>query len=421
MAITKRLKILISAYACSPYQGSEPGVGWGFVVELAKHHELWVIVEEEKFRADIERYLAEVTEFSKSVHFYFIPKQRNRPLRKIWPPSYYWYYRRWHQKAYELAKLLHAEIRFDLAHQLTMVGFREPGYLWQLGIPFVWGPVGGMGLFPWRFLNKVGWYGALYYLGYNFYNLVQMRFLWRPRLAAKVAGCGLLAATPENQISALAYWGCASTVVTEVGLPCETVGSISGRPRDEPLRVVWTGQHTPGKALNLGLVALATLPDTVPWDLHVLGKGHRTAVWQRMADRLGVSARCRFHGWLPRDQALGVMKSAHVMLITSLRDLTSTVAIEALALGLPIVCLDHCGFAHVVDETCGIKVPVNTPVQVIKGLADAITLLATDESLRQRLANGAVRRAESFAWSKKIDVLNSIYANKLAESAPIQV
>ncbi|MBM9532177.1 hypothetical protein JWG42_18650, partial [Desulfoprunum benzoelyticum] len=54
-----RLKVLISAYACSPYKGSEPGVGWGFVAELAKHHDLWVIVEEEKFRADIERYLDE--------------------------------------------------------------------------------------------------------------------------------------------------------------------------------------------------------------------------------------------------------------------------------------------------------------------------------------------------------------------------
>jgi hypothetical protein len=55
--MTTRLKVLISAYACSPYKGSEPGVGWGFVAALAEHHDLWVIVEEEKFRTDIERYL----------------------------------------------------------------------------------------------------------------------------------------------------------------------------------------------------------------------------------------------------------------------------------------------------------------------------------------------------------------------------
>lgn len=43
-----RLKVLVSAYACSPERGSEPAVGWGFVSALRKFHDLWVIVEEEK-------------------------------------------------------------------------------------------------------------------------------------------------------------------------------------------------------------------------------------------------------------------------------------------------------------------------------------------------------------------------------------
>ena len=165
--MSRRLKVLVSAYAPSPYKGSEPVVGWGFVSALARHHDLSVIVEDEKFRADIERYLADHPEYSQSVHFFFIRKQRNRILRKVWPPSYYWYYRRWHEEAYHLAQELNQEVGFDIAHQLTMVGFREPGYLWKLKVPFVWGPIGGMGLFPWRFLRAVGGYGAIYYIGYN--------------------------------------------------------------------------------------------------------------------------------------------------------------------------------------------------------------------------------------------------------------
>ena len=51
------------------------------------------------------------------------------------------------------------------------------------------------------------------------------------------------------------------------------------------------------------------------------------------------------------------MQDADIALITSLRELTSTV-IESLSLGLPVVCLDHCGFSDVIDESCGIKVPV---------------------------------------------------------------
>lgn len=404
-----RLKILISAYACSPYKGSEPGVGWGFVSTLAKDHDLWVIVEEEKFKDDIERALDENPQLRKSVSFHFIRKRRNRLLRKIWPPSYYWYYQRWQRDALHLAESLHQEVGFDLVHQLTMVGFREPGYLWTLPIPFVWGPIGGMGLFPWRFLSSVGVYGSLYYLGYNLVNILQMKYSFRPRRAAQVAGNGLLAATPENQESVLKYWGCSSKVLCEVGLPNEPVSETCARAFDEPFRIVWSGQHTPGKALNLGIMALSRLPQEVKWELRILGKGPKTASWKRLADRLGVASRCCFLGWLPRDKALEVMRQSHMMLITSLRDLTSTVTVEALALGLPIVCVNHCGFAAAVNDSCGIRIPVTTSDEVVERFKCAIERLAMDESERKRLALGALKRAAVFSWDQKVRDLENIY------------
>lgn len=415
MTLVKSMKILISAYACSPYQGSEPGVGWGFVSELAKHHELWVIVEEEKFRDDIERYLIDNPDFGKRVRFYFIRKQRNRLLRKFWPPSYYHYYRRWHEDARDLGRNLNEIVHFDLMHQLTMVGFREPGYLWQIDLPFVWGPVGGLGSFPWRFLPTVGFYGALYYIGYNLYNALQARFMSRPRLAARRAGSALISCTPDNQREALRFWCCDSTVISEVGLPRAPVSKPVVREPAQPMRIIWTGLHLPRKALNLGLSALASQQEQL-WELHILGKGPCSAAWQQAAERLGLGARCRFHGWLPRDEALSVMESAHVMLITSLRDLTSTVTVEALAMGLPIVCLDHCGFAHVVDDSCGIKVPVTSPGQTIAALRDALGLLMQDEALRIRLARGALNRAQAFSWENKIAQLNTIYQHRLADA-----
>lgn len=416
--MTERLKVLISAYACSPYKGSEPGVGWGFVSALSNHHDLWVIVEEEKFRTDIESYLIKHPDFAQRTRFYFVHKQRNRWLRKLWPPSYYWYYRRWHQDALVLAQKLHSEVKFDLAHQLTMVGFREPGYLWKLDIPFVWGPVGGMGFFPWRFLPVVGVYGALYYLGYNLFNWLHMNFLVRPRHAGGTAASGsfngLIAATPENSDGAAEYWGCASTVLAEVGLPREPLQEICERSEGEPLRLVWTGLHIPRKALHLALQALSHLPADVIWELHVLGKGRQAAAWQHLAAGLGVGPRCHFHGWVPREQALEVMQAAHAMVITSLRDLTSSVTVEALALGLPVICLDHCGFAEVVDETCGVKIPVTTPGEVVVSMARAIEQLARNEDNRRSLAHGALQRARDFTWEEKARVVDRIYRAKVA-------
>ncbi len=403
------MKIIVSAYACSPYQGSEPGVGWGFIHELARRHELWVIVEEEKFRADIERYLQRKPDLAKRMHFHFLAKKRKRLLRKLWPPSYYWYYRTWHKQAFELAGKLHAEIGFDLSHQLTMVGFREPGYLWRLGIPHVWGPIGGMGLFPWRFLTTLGVQGAFYYFSYNCLNLIQAAGLKRPRLAAKAAGAGLICATRENQLWAHKYWGCESTLMAEVGLKSERVKAPAKRLPGESLRIVWSGVHQARKALPLGLKALSQLPSSVNWELHVLGDGPLSAKWGELAENLGISARCSFQGRLPRDKALAIMSDAHVLLITSLRDLNSTVIVEGLASGLPVICPDHCGFSDVITEECGIKIPLTSPQDTIRHFGQAVSKLEQDEALRQAMGKAALLRANDYLWSDKIHTLDDIY------------
>jgi len=406
------LRILISAYTCNPYQGSEHAVGWGFIHELAQRHHLCVIAEEENCREPIEKYLQAFPRLRERIEFHFIPKKRRPLLRKVWPPSYYRYYRKWHESAFDLATKLHAEKPFDLAHQLTMVGYREPGYLWKLGIPFVWGPIGGMGAFPWRFMPSLGAYGLAYYTAYNFINFWQERFSKRPRMAAQVAGKALISATPSDQEGTLKFWGQPSHLLAEVGLPGAIRTKATARAKGEPLRIVWSGLHIPRKALPLGLHALAALPESMNWTLDILGQGPKTASWKKLALRLGVFSRCRFHGWIERDEALDVMHSAHVMLITSLRDLTSTVTAEALAEGLPVVCLDHCGFSAAVDERSGIKVQVTSPKKAITDLRDAMLSLDA-EDLRWRLAQGALLRAQDFDWRRKVDCLEKIYLEAL--------
>ena len=92
------MKILINCYACSPYKGSEPGMGWNFIKSLCRLHELHIITES-KFQQDLNQYFEEHPEEKPFYHFYFIEKERHKKLRKIWPPSYYWFYKAWQKKA----------------------------------------------------------------------------------------------------------------------------------------------------------------------------------------------------------------------------------------------------------------------------------------------------------------------------------
>jgi len=409
--VNKKLKILISCYACSPHRGSEPGMGWSFVKGLSLYHDLHVITEKEKWESDIKNYIQEnaIT----NIKFHFIRKKRNRTLRKIWPPSYYWFYKTWQKKAYTLAKQLDEKESFDIIHQLNMVGYREPGYLWKLNKPFVWGPIGGTKNVPWHLFSAFNFYGKLFYGGRNIINTLHKQVLQRPRLAATRQVSTLIAATPDIQKDILRLWNKSSEIITEVGTDNHINIKLNKRESNEPLKIVWSGQHTSGKALNILLKSLELLDIKVHWQLDVLGVGKETKHWQLLAGKLGISDYCNWHGWIPKNNALNIMKNAHVLCITSLKDLTSTVIIEGISLGLPIVSLDHCGFAHVVNENCGVKIKVGPITTIYKDFKEAIELLYNNEPLRQQLAEGALTRSKDFSWEGKIEKLNTIYSNLL--------
>jgi len=406
----KRLKVLVIAYACSPNQGSEPGMGWGFVSEIAKFHDVWVICEEDKFKDEIEAELNKNKEKYSNVKFLFIKKERHRLLRKLWPPSYYWFYKAWHKQAYQLASQLHEKYKFDLMHQLNMVGFREPGFLWKIDVPFVWGPVGGLNQVPMNFLTCMGWKGAFFYLSRNIFNYLQQQWLSRPKLAAHKANKGLIAASVDTQVAMNKIWQVDSTVISEVGqLKLIEQFVPACRANNESLKIAWSGVHVYRKALPLLLNALEQVHSNVNWELNVLGEGALTGEWKALAKKNNVDDFCRWHGWLDKKEAVRIVQNSHVFIISSLSDLTSTVTLEALSLGLPIICLDHCGFADVVNERCGIKIPLNTPEQVTKDIAKAIEVFWENESFRQQLSLGAIERVKDYSWEQKMKSLNKIY------------
>lgn len=213
-------RVFVTAYACSPYRGSEPGAGWHYLQAFAKKHEVWVAYESIEFDADLRKRMKEFPDEFANVHLVPIPDSMSKKARRIWPPAYYWFHRQWHKRAYEAAKKIHAEVGLDAAYQMNMVTFREPGYLWKLPVPFIWGPVGALGYTDWRLLPLMGFVGALEYAIRNIINWCHAHFMIRPRLAArKAANTGtLIAATSENQREMRKLWGVDSSLMCEIGV-----------------------------------------------------------------------------------------------------------------------------------------------------------------------------------------------------------
>ena len=407
-----RPRLLLVAYACSPDLGSEGGVGWNRALEAAKVCDTWVLCEETEFAPSVRRYLAEHGDIP-GLHFEFLPQHKIESRLWSLPGLGYLAYNRWQRRALAFARRLHAEIRFDLVHQITFGTYREPGYMAELGIPWVWGPFGGTQNYPWQFLGHAGLVGAVREATRNAANRLQLRLSPRIRRAARRADA-VIAANSTVQHDFQQAYGIAPHLLSDVGIQAIPAARSSPVPvASGPLRILWAGHCITRKALNLLIESLGRLPADVRYELRVLGEGPARRRWQRLAQRRGVADRITWAGRLSHRQTLEAYARADVFAFTSLRDTTGCVVVEALSNGLPVVCLDHQGAHDVVTPECGVKVPVTTPRETIGRLAEALTALARDPARRERLRRGAVRRAEEYLWTRQGQSMAEVYRQVL--------
>jgi glycosyltransferase involved in cell wall biosynthesis len=400
-----RPRVLLLAASCGPERGSEPGVGWNRAVQAARSFDTWVVCTD-TFASEIRRHLASAGD-RPGLHVVFVPKSRGSRWLAALPGGYYLGYHLWHRRAYRVARALHAQVGFDLAHQVTLCTYREPGYLGRLGIPWIWGPVGGTQNCPWRFLAECGLGGGAREAVRTVANVLQLRLDRRGRRAGRRAAA-LLAANSTNRRDLERAWGVRPQLLLETGV-ARLRPLRRARADDAILRVLWCGVMQPFKGLSLLLRALTLVPPDVPYVLRVIGDGPARARWVREARRLGVAPRIVWLGQRPHAEVVARYAESDVFVFTSLRDTSGNVVLEALAAGVPVVCLDHQGAADIVTEACGIKVPVTTPRQVSAALAGGLTDLARDPARLERLRGAAVERARQYLWSHQGDVMASIY------------
>lgn len=413
---TRRPRVLLSAYACVPGSGSEAGVGWSRALETAKWCDTWVLCEAHWAQAAISEYLERHGPLP-GLTFVFVPKSwLERRLTKL-GFLYYLAYNLWQRRAARVGRELQDTIGFDLVHQATLCGYREPGYLWRLGVPFVWGPVGGTQNVPWRFLTTLGVVGAIRESVRGAANALQLRFSGRVRRVTTRSAAVLTANSTARRDLRRAH-GVAGRLLLETGLSARP-GHLRQREAGRPLRLLWSGEHRAFKALPLLLDALAHVRDSVPFDLRILGSGPRTHVWRRHAERLGLTESTEWLGWMPHEAALEQCLWADVFVFTSLRDTSGNAALEALQSGAPVICLDHQGMGDIVTDDCGVRIAVTTPRRVVADLGVALESVSRSPGLLERLSQGALDRAETYRWPRQmrrtLDVYREILARQLAD------
>ena len=401
------MKILMSAYSCEPGKGSEPGVGWNFVRAVAKYHEVWVLTRPDEGREVIEAELARNP--IPNLHFVYF-------TLPIWGGGWKWrfgamqlHYYLWQIQAYFVARRLHRQIDFDIAHHVTFVKYSRPSFLCLLPIPFIWGPVGGGEFAPRAFWQDFS-------LSNKIHETVRMLACWvfeSDPFARLTAQRSVLAkATTEDTAARVRKMGARNVqVYSESGLPREEIARLAqcSVSSDSPVRFASVGRLLHWKGFHLGLRAFAQakLPDAEYW---VFGDGPEKKRLQCLADKLGIAQQVKFWNKLPREETLRKLGECTALVHPSLHDSGGWVCLEAMAAGRPVLCLDLGGPAVQVTEQTGFKVPAHTPEQAVRDLSEGMVSLAKDLDLRVRMGEAGRRRvSEMFDWEVKASHLAQLY------------
>jgi glycosyltransferase involved in cell wall biosynthesis len=402
------MKILVSAFACSPLWGSEPSVGWNWAWELARDHEVTVLTHAH-FRSHIETHMQALpagTAQGGQLHFDYLscPPARGDFHEQLLNSQAY--YLRWQRAARQRVLQLLAARGHALVHHVTWGNFRWPVPLHGLPVPLVVGPLGGGERAPHALYRDMPWKLRFKEV---LRDLIIASGRHDPFVARGLAGARWVFCRTPQTLQALP-WAARSRacIVHDIGAPPPASGGLSpaGGPNPAgPLRCLFVGRLLAWKGAHFALRAVHLLRARgVPVQLTLVGRGEAEAALRDLAARLQLGDTVQWLQDLPREAVLRLYAEHDLFLFPSLHDSGGTVVLESLSRGCPVVCLDLGGPPHFVDETCGRVVPAaDGDATAVPGrLADALQALAADPALRWRLREGALAQAQRHSWPARV-------------------
>ncbi|MFI3236464.1 MAG: glycosyltransferase family 4 protein [Lachnospiraceae bacterium] len=404
----KRLKILYYAFSCDPNYGSDEGIGWRWPYYMSKYHEVHVLVRKDR-RRGIEVYCEKHDIHDIHFHYCDIPDCVNFYYKL--GKGFLAYQFLWQFPAYRCVKNLHGKHQFNIIHHVSTNDFRLIGYIYRIkNVRYFLGPIGGAQRTP----EGLNYYARKHKKEEIFRGLINYLFSnTRSYIRALNTAEHVFVSNNETleYLSPKIKNKNKCSVFTEIGyddqLLLEDMGEHS--KDDDVTHFMWAGRVVWRKGLELLIDAICEISTSYQFVVHICGDGD-IDTYRSYAKLKGVEHLILFHGKLNQDELRRIYQTSNALVFPSLRETTGSVIIEAMAQGLPVICIKQGGGALVVTDESGFLIDANGKEEYVKNFRLAMeACIVNKQKLETKSKKAKQRIEEHYLWSAKVEFMNRIY------------
>jgi len=408
------MKILISAYSCETGRGSEGEIGWRLVLRLAENNDVWVITRANLRAVHDEAFV--LNSKPERLHFVYFDLPWIFRFYKKGGRFFLLYYYLWQFGVAVKARSLAKQHQFDVLHHLIGGMDWMPSGLALVPGKFVWGPVGSENTHPSmrRYLSPASRLKDSLRLAARWWMRNIDPFVRFTGARASVILTHTVETMPQRYAHKMHSF-------TQTGIE----NSVSlAKPkvrfdRGDSLRLIFAGDLKDWKGARLALDAALRFFETEPnAGLRVIGDGPLRREMETVARAHPQGGRVTFLGRLSMDSLTKELHESDVFIYPSFHHGLSTMVLQAMLTGLPVVCVEGDATSRAVGLRAGITVPLSDDSDPVEGLALALQTLAHNEPERQRLATAAQEIADKeYSYNELSNRVEDVYRDVILREA----
>lgn len=394
------MNILISAYSINPYNGSEDGIGWNWVMQHEKNYKDGdrIILITKKFNEeDTRKGFEEFSINNIELVIVDVPNYLNW-FREKYSIFHHMYYILWQHWAYKYVK--NSGIKFDIIHHVTMNDYRITGELYKIkDAKKIWGPVGGAQVTPKAL--KIYEKNRIYASFREFINKTRTIDPFYRRKVKLFDLIYCINSETQEQISKIIGKKCPH--LPEMALKDKFRNLEITKKNSDKVKILFVGRLIEKKGVLLLIDVIKKIPNDVDYELNIYGEGPLEERLNQLINKYNLSQKVFLKGSLSYNEISLAYQDADIFIMPSLRETSGNVLIEAMAHSLPIISFNSSYCKILNDIHCGIFINTNQDLEDIKDeMANKIKLLINDSNKRLELGiNGYKYVNKNLTWDYK--------------------